>query len=472
SIMRILYYEKESYHAQMSTNDILTALQQYKSFATLSMEKLKAAMQQLTNWGCVSPLQDPRSVRTIEEYLNKVYRYSLTEDAVMIERMTLTLEHMFSEGTTLSSSLLVRINHDLRNISSVVNEKSNKDLNEWWRNLQEDFKRLSKNYNDYIHSFCSTNGEKWLNSVAFLEHKDRFIEYLRDFITQLQRYSIQIENNLKKLSPATKETLFRRLIESEAEIPRTTTERASMESIENNIINDWNALYTWFVSANGKEAVCSYAMEYTNQIISKMVNNAILLMQLQNTGISKKHEYRHYMEMFAQCETIEDAHCLSAHAFGVMNIRHYQYHTDLETDSIFENAADLAPQQFIIKPITRSYQPRIKTAGVSMKTWEKSISKRQKLAQLSQERDLITSYIKENRLSLADLAECAIPSTMRTHLLKWITIACQNPSRTGLTDFGKRFRLLSSAEKVTLHFEDGDLVMPAYTFEFEGEQNE
>lgn len=39
-----------------------------------------------------------------------------------------------------------------------------------------------------------------------------------------------------------------------------------------------------------------------------------------------------------------------------------------------------------------------------------------------------------------------------------------------MTDFGRRFRLIPSDQYITLHFEDGDLYMPAYAFEF-GEDN-
>lgn len=146
-------------------------------------------------------MQDPRRVRTIEEYQNKVYRYSLTEDAVIIERMTVELEQMFSEGNTLSSSLLVRINDAVRDIPVVMKEKSNKELNEWWRNLQEDFKRLNRNFSDYLFSFYSVKGEKLITSVQFLAHKEKFIEYLRDFITQLQKHSVRIE--IKWSTPTT-----------------------------------------------------------------------------------------------------------------------------------------------------------------------------------------------------------------------------------------------------------------------------
>ena len=472
TIMRTLYIEKESYRSQMSTEELFDSLKQYDEFSDVTLDKLKNALSQLTEWGCVSPMQDPRRVRTIEEYQNKVYRYSLTEDALIIERMTVELEQMFSQSNTLSSSLLVRINDAVRDIPVVMKEKSNKELNEWWRNLQEDFKRLNRNFSDYLFSFYSVKGEKLITSVQFLAHKEKFIEYLRDFITQLQKHSVRIEINLKRLDVQVTDTLLNRLVESEMEIPRTNSEMIGAEEIREKIQNDWNGLYAWFVSSQGRESTCNSAMEYTNDIIRKMVNNAILLMQLQNAGISRKQDYRKYMQMFADCENINDAHCLSAHVFGVMNVAHYKYNSTCETDSIYENAADLAPQVFEVKPVSRTYKPRIKTEGVSLRSFEKEIFRQSKIAAVQREREMTESYMKNKRLDMASLAGQTLSSDFRITLLKWIALASQNTSKTAMTDFGRRFRLIPSDQYITLHFEDGDLYMPAYVFEFGEDNNE
>ena len=469
SIMRILYNSKEAYRSQLSIDEILFELHEHEEFESYTADKIKSSMDMLTNWNCVSPMQDPRKVRTIEEYQNRIYRYSLTEEAVIIERMTIELENMFSESNTLPESLLERINSSLKEIKTVLESKSNKELNEWWRNLQEDFKRLSRNYSDYIHSFCSVNGEKMINSVDFLIHKDNFIQYLRSFITQLQKYSVRIENSLKKISAEYQQRLLERLVESEKEIPRTSARFISAEDIKEKIESEWDGLYGWFVSVNGKNSVCSYAMEYTNDIITKMINNAIMLMDLQNSGVSKKHEYKKYMEMFADCADTDEAHCLSAHVFGVMNVRHYKYNADPETDSISENAYDLKPQLFEITPITRNYKPKTKITGVRSKLWDKESCRNQKLEQIQKETELVRHYTINNRLSLSDFSNEIIPREIRIVILKWITSAFQNRNRTGITDFGKKFRLLTSEKIITVHFDDGELTMPAYTFEFEGE---
>ncbi len=120
TIIRILYNEKELFNSQLSNDEIYDKITELQEFKSERIDSIKAAMSQLTIWENVTPMQDPRRVNTIEEYKNKIYKYSLTERSVKIERMTIELENMFSENNIISASLLVRINDSLCMIEKIV----------------------------------------------------------------------------------------------------------------------------------------------------------------------------------------------------------------------------------------------------------------------------------------------------------------------------------------------------------------
>ena len=88
-----------------------------------------------------------------------------------------------------------------------------KAVSEWWSNLQEDFKRLNRNYQDYLREFYSGKSDKVLKSIEFVIHKDRFISYLQEFVKQLQNKSIRIENIIKKLPRQRVDGVLERVIE-------------------------------------------------------------------------------------------------------------------------------------------------------------------------------------------------------------------------------------------------------------------
>lgn len=158
---------------------------------------------------------------------------------------------------------------------------------------------------------------------------------------------------------------------------------------------------------------------------------------------------------------------MSAHLFGVMQTEHYQYHTDREIDSIFENAADMQPQIFEIRPSTRSYKPRIQTQGFENRRIEKEQKRKEYLEAIRREQEMIEGYIQNNRISVADLSNQILPATFRMSFLKWISFANQNQKHTGVIDFGAKYHLIHSEKKTVIHFSDGQLVMPAYIIEFE-----
>lgn len=472
TIMRILYNEKEMFNAQLSTEEILDRVQQSDEFADVTLDELKAALAQLTDWGNLVPMQDPRRAATIEEYKNKMYRYSLSEYSIKIERMTVELENLFSEGNTLSSSLLIRIDGYLRDIDKMLAEKDFNKVYEWWNNLQIDFRRLNQNYSDYIHAFYSVDGEKMLRSVDFLQHKDKFVDYLRDFIRILQKYSVIIEKTLLGINEGTRNQLLNKVLLSEIEQPRTNADDFSAEAAKEKINGQWLALYSWFTANGSKISTCSMAMEYTNRIIQKILTSAVMIIQLRSSGLSRKQDCKQYMKMFADCKDINEAHCLSAYAFGAMNAAHYRYNSERETDSISENAVDLKPQLFEVQPRTRIYKPRIKTQGFADKSMQKATEKAAILEKKKNDRKIIESYIVNGRISVAELENTVVPEVLRTSLLKWISDAKQNSNRCGTTDFGRKFHLLRDKGKTVLHCTDGNLYMPSYTIEFEEETDE
>ena len=70
---------------------------------------------------------------------------------------------------------------------------------------------------------------------------------------------------------------------------------------------------SWFT---GKDSTARQVMDVTNEVIRRVVQNAAILVQMQNMGVSNKAELRHLMTLFAGAASIEDAHRLSALVFG------------------------------------------------------------------------------------------------------------------------------------------------------------
>ena len=210
-IMRCFYREYEKMHFQLYKEDIFQLMRQEEAFGDYSMEQLEQDLDALVKWKNLTPIQDPGRVYTIADYKNKQYRYTMSEYAVEIERLTVRLENIFLESGSLSTNFFVRLEKSLEDAEN-MEHAGLKEVNEWWSLLQEDFKRLNQNYQDYLRDFYSGKSDHLMKSVEFVIHKDKFIKYLNEFVQELQIHSRRIEQILQKNIPAMENGILEKVV--------------------------------------------------------------------------------------------------------------------------------------------------------------------------------------------------------------------------------------------------------------------
>lgn len=470
TIMRIFYLENEKMRFKLYKEDVYDRLMQESGFESYTMDQLKLDLAMLVTWKNLMPIQDPRRVYSIEDYKNKQFQYSMSEYAMEVERMTLRLENLFMEGGNLSSHYFIRILQGVEQAERMLSLPL-KEVNQWWRSLQEDFTILNQNYKDYLREFYSGQSEKMMKSMEFLIHKDRFVSYLREFVRELQVYSGKIGIRLTEFGEENKSRLLERVVDSELEIPRNVSEQADdfKMQIRERIPGQWNTLESWFCRSAARMSESDMVLEVTNEIIRKVIQNAAMILQMQGWGMNRKEDYRQFIRMFQNCTDISEAHCLAALTFGVFQIEHFKINGQRLTDSINSSVYEEEPMEFPLTPRTNKYRPRTDKTGFESRTFERMARRQAYLDMASQERDMVLKYKKGNRLELASITD-VIPTSVRSTLLRWIAAANTTENRTGLTEFGQAFTLVQESGRMTLSCEDGDLEMPCYVLVFEEEK--
>ncbi len=465
-IMRCFYREYEKMHFQLYKEDIFRLLKEDEAFETYSMEQLILDLEALVKWKNLTPIQDPGKVYTIADYKNKQYRYTMSEYAVEIERLTVRLENLFLESGNLSMNFFVRLERSLDETEEMERAEL-RAVNEWWQTLQEDFKRLNQNYQDYLRDFYSGKTEKLMKSVEFMVHKDKFIKYLNEFVQELQRHSKRMEHLLEKNTERMENTILERVVASELDIPHALLEiHGNAEpSIRENVYGKWYSLKNWFVDGQGQECEAKKVLKITSDIIRNIIQNAALIVQVQNWGISRKDDYKKFLELFLKCEDLEEAHKLSAHVFGVQQIEHYKTNIPREEDSINNSVYQEEPATFLLKPHTRGYRERKDRTGFVDKSLEKMAQRESYLRQAQKQKELMLRYVKDQKIRFGDIDE-VISEDTRNIFLQWIAQANMSSQKTGRTEYGQEYRLIKKEGSCVLKCEDGNLKMPDYTLEF------
>lgn len=469
AIMRIFYQEHQKMHYQLDKQTIMGKLRQDRLFSDYSEQQLSQDLDQLIRWKNLTAIQDPRKVRTVADFQNKQYQYMMSQAALEIERMTITLENLYTHTTGLTSSSFRRIQRALDKIET-LDQMPLKEIGDWWKDLQEDFSRLSQSYQDYLREFYGPSAEKYMKSEDFLVYKRHLITYLEDFVQDLQSNSAQISAQLESLSSETTAKLLNLVHQSELDVPRPLSEKTEHWQEELRMKNEgvWQSLVGWF---SGADSTARQVMEVTNEVIRRVVQNAAMLVQMQNMGVSNKAELCHMMKLFSQVPSLDEAHKLSALVFGAQHARHYVVNSDRETDRIDISCFQEAPMEYLLRPRERTYRPSIDRSGFADRSADKKEQRRRILEEAELLRTEVMGHIRDKKLDFAHLEKPVTPE-VRTVFLSWLAIANLSPDKKGSTEYGQRYSLRPRGKgKCTMVCTDGELTLPDCVLEFEDDVN-
>ncbi len=465
TIMRIFYLEHQKMHYQMDRDAVLLLLRGQDVFADYTPEQLTLDLQQLVKWKNLTPIQDPRKPRTIAEFKNKQYQYMMSQTAIEIERLTITLENLSTRTAGLSVSPFRRIREDLYKAEQ-LDTLPLREVNAWWQDLQEDFQRLSQNHQDFLREFYGPGMEMQMKSVDFIVYKQNLVRYLEDFIQDLQHSAAQIGAQLERFAPEQVTHILDLVRRSELEIPRPQSEQSPNweAELQTRCQGVWQSLTDWFT---GSDPAARQVLNVTNEVIRRAVQNAALLVQMENMGVSNKAELRHLLTLFAGFRTVEESHRLSALVFGAQQARHFTFDHIRESERIDLSPYDEPPMEYSLVPRTRTYKPRMDRSGFADKSAEKA-AQRQKI--LEEERALrqeVMGYIRDGKLDLAAL-DTPVSPAVRTVFLSWVALANLSPDKRGQTQYGQSYTLKRRGNQTCqLRCTDGILTMPNCVLMFE-----
>lgn len=467
TILRFFYLHYEKMKYWMYKEEVFNELKKHEYFSEYNMDMCKQDLDTLVEWGNLIPAQDTSKASTVEEFKNKQFRYQLSEYSVEIERMTIRLENLKVESASLEPSLLERLKNELKKFNNMTDEDIN-TVGMWWSTLNGDFRRLNQNYQDYIRDLNSLKAEEMMRTREFLVFKDKFIDYLRNFIKGLQQNAYAIEAILKDIDRHEEIKVLEKVFEYEKSIPRLDNE-TSLDIIKENIFGRWQSLKRWFLGEEGIDSEVSKLFDNTNEIIRKITRYASQIVEARNSAANRKEEYKKLCEIFLKCNTIDEAHKLSSVVFGIFNTRHIKGNIIRETESINSGVYEEKPHEIIIKPRVRTYRETSDRSSIADNTENKQRMLEEIVKKRDEEKRIIDSYVKNNIIDFGKLPK--IEPYVRVTLLRWLSRGNNSPNGEGKTEDGRKYRIMLPDKNMycTLQSEDGSLNMPNYIIKFDQE---
>ena len=466
AIMRLFFFNYERLKYWMDQEEIYSELIEDPYFSQYTIEQCQQDLTALTNWGNLFTIQDTKKANTLEEFKNKKFRYQLSETAVEIERMIVRLENLSIEGSSLEPSLLERIKNSIYRMEE-LHIVSDEEIYSWWKDLNSDFVRLNQDYQDYMRTLNSVKAEEMMKSQQFLIFKDQLMEYLRNFVKRVQITAPVIEHYLKNLEHEKLENILHRVVICILAVPQVEVEMTE-EEMKENVEGRFTSIVNWFVGKNGREPEVNSVLDTTNEIIRKITRYATRLSERSNHAANRREEYKKVATIFSKCKDMKEAHCMAACVFGIEKPLHLKGQMFRKTESMNIGVYEEEPAVVQIKPRVRNYRERAKRTGIVDRTAEKEATRLATIRKIEEERKILESYIKDNKIVFSELP--VLSPEIRDTFLKWLSKALEKKEWKAKTEDGRKYYIHEEkGKRCVVECTDGCFTMPQYTICFEEE---
>lgn len=467
-IMRYFYKRHRQMQGATYRPEVLQMMRQEYSSGYSELE-VDQDLENLVNWGNLQKQQEMIRARSIEEYRNRNFRYQITEEGVLVEEMVFQLVHTKHVARGALNEKGFRTLLEL--LQALI--AGDEDRVALWQQIREEFRKIGDDTANYIGYITSPEVDSRMKTEQFLVYKDRFVSYLRDFISSVQSLNYQFQGIIKGLQTVDQEALIEGLYQKELDIP--TFDGVTREEVAEQVIGEFEALKNWFTGTSERPSEYANLMLQTDQMITKITGLIYYYGQEIHQYQSRKKDYLHLAKWFAESESLAEAQKMYAGIFGLDHTRHYFVSEGSDATSNRENSWELIPGTLHLSKRGRGARSEYRAQSFTLdKTTQK-----EKLAEyqekLAVHRQRIEAYFDDGILEFSTLTN--LDRESRQVFLKWISkaIATQAPTKQSINqtivqkvatelDFEVVVTVYPQ-ERLTVPCEDGDLEMPRVVME-------
>jgi TIGR02677 family protein len=464
-ILHFFYREHERMKDLLYPADVFRFVRSVKGMGDYTEAMLEQDLGTLVSWNNIIPRQEMKAPKSIEEYKRKRFRYQIAPYTVAFERMLAELVKKGDEfGGSLEKSTFVRLMKAIQEMPAPVDDEQ--VFYERWQEVLHHFKQIKTNTSDYIGYLNSEKLEANMQTEAFLVYKDQFVNYLRDFVLALQQTAMKIQSALNGTGEKTLAATARAIIVHEQSIPRIGGPKLDEGAIKEDFYATWKNIRSWFINNEAGESEYLSLQHQTNEAIRRITRMIQRLGERLQQHRSRKKDYLHIARWFDQCESLDEAHQLSATVFGLTGTRHYAVEPS-ETSDVYADLWEEKPTEYKIKPRIQGYREKTRPSAFTMNAAAKRKARQDYLDQVRKLESSLRTYVEDGKIVLSH--HVFIEKQVRKVLLHWIARAGTQEGGRVQTEFGVRVAIaVNPLRRAVIQSEDGTMEMPDITYTFEG----
>ncbi len=289
-------------------------------------EVVEAALTQLCHWGVLEAYNDNSDVATLADFHRRRLQYQLTAAGEAAEDASRSFLSQLNRRITLDAAALGRIHDHLAELRVLVQtepidgEKAFGTL----RQIVADVEDLTTRAQSFFRWLHEQTESRRSDLDAFLEYKERLIEYLTEFVGELVIRGARIADVLTLLDPAVPRLLDSVTFEQtrssyDAADP---TGRSMREEALALWRKRWRGLRRWFLDDASVLAQSRQLQAAARAAIPRVLALAQQQRLRQGSKSDRAADFRELATWFAEAEDDRSAHRLWRAAFGLSAARH------------------------------------------------------------------------------------------------------------------------------------------------------
>ncbi len=467
-IMRFFYKKHRQMQGTMYRPDIIKMMQSDFSIEYGELE-VDQDLEQLVSWGNLQKQQERIRPKSIEEYRNKNFRYQITEEGILIEEMVyqITTKKHVAIGALNEES----INKLLDLLEQLVNQPN--DVISLWLLIRKEFRTVGEDTANYIGYITSPEVDSRMKTEQFLIYKDKFVTYLREFISGVQNLQYRFVQAVNKLDRLDFSELIDAVLLKEQEVP--TMNEISRNEIEEQVLGEIEALKNWFVGSNSRQSEFENLMMQTDQMIRKITELIYYFSQEIHQYQSRRKDYIQIAKWLFEADSLEESQKIFAGIFGLSNTRHFYVSEGSDATNTRENSWQLDPSILYLSKRGRGARREKKASSFTMDVGHqlKIIKEHQLIQEMN--RQQIDNYFKDGRLDFSTVSN--LDSHSRMIFLRWISLAFSSYlpqkkkakaqfNQSIVTEFEFSVNIIiDTSKRIIVNCEDGQLEMPKIIME-------
>lgn len=295
----------------------------------LTLEHVRAALDQLVGWGNLRSEADTARVTTVEDFNRARYLYQLTHEGEAAEQALATFEEALGRRGELQAVALADIRDRLRELlaDARADEPDPGRVRAALRDLAATSDGLADNASAFLAGLQRTVDVRGGDEEAFLAYKDALVAYVERFVGELTTASPEIAGLLDALDAAGVDRLL--ALAAQAEAADASPDEADPVGTRLAAWRDrWRGLRQWFAGGGDRPAQAELLRRRARQAIGVLLRVVTELNERRSGRSDRAQDFRTLARWFAEAPHEADCHRLWRTAFGLAPARHLTVDAD------------------------------------------------------------------------------------------------------------------------------------------------